>query len=229
MMRDLWVDQLWQPFSLTIKNYGLTGRQYHGIINHHSAAIFYQNVNRQPLLEIIVGTSLQTRLYLHAKKYQPFGLQKYVQKKYSDFWEEDEFLIGTIDKNWTQKLISLPEIKKIFTDLLNNKIFIRNKIELQPGYFILSFHNSYDIKELAEKPQLAIEWLKNLITLISQAEKILPPTINSSLTKSEKIKINNREDIQKKIFLIIFCAVFGLFGLIIILTIIFLKIGIIDS
>jgi hypothetical protein len=182
------LDTAFTPLGLVGKRYLLTGRQYHGTVEGRQvSARFY----RGPMLELHLGTSLQTRFGVAEEGSTTLALAGLFgrQRLAMDDPDLSGLHIFALDEGWTHSLLADPEARTLIQRLMRagESWALVRQVVLGPGALRLRLYRSKRLFKYEITPEEAQRWLDDLLALARIAEGLPAPTVTAEESSAERL------------------------------------------
>jgi hypothetical protein len=186
--RKRWLDAVFTPLGLDGRRYMLTGRQYHGTVDDREvSARFY----RGPMLELHLGTPLQTRLGVA----EPGSTTRPLARLWGrlPLALDDPGLSGLVvfalDEGWARSLLAEPEARGLIQRLMRagESWALVRQVVLGPGAFRLRLYQSKRLFGFEITAEEAQRWLADLLALARIAEGLPGPTVTDEESAAERL------------------------------------------
>jgi hypothetical protein len=182
------LDAAFTPLGLQGERYMLTGRQYQGTIEgRHVSVRFY----RGPMLELHLGTPLQTRLGIAEEGSTTPALARLFGREALD--PDDTALSGlrvyALDEDWARSLMAEAETRTLVQRLLDagERWALVRQVVLGPGAFRLRLYHSKRLFKFEITAEEAQRWLDDLLVLARIAEGLPAPTVTAEESTAERL------------------------------------------
>ncbi len=185
-LRKRRLDAIFEPLGLTGSAYNTSFRQYHGTSQDRQVDVY---LNRGPLLEIEVSTSLQTRMGVSGQHGDTRFLAGLAGKQPLELEPElQDLAVYAPDENWARSLLD----NEHATALLQQSIALtgswtRQQIILRPGAFKLMLSGSRKLFGFDLEPDVVGQQLGDLLRLAHIAEHLPSPTVTVELSSAEEL------------------------------------------
>ncbi|MBU0492060.1 MAG: hypothetical protein KKB13_09445 [Chloroflexi bacterium] len=186
------LDAVFGPLGLRGSMYMLTGRRYHGTVAGREVNV---RLYRGPTVELRISTPLQTRLNVVEKAavirplagafgYEPLALTDPGLQALS---------ITALDEDWARRLLTDPMVPALLQRLAigEGKALVQ-QVVLQPGTLSLHRYRSRGLFGYGITPDLARQWLDDLLTLLRIAEGLPAPQKTAELSSLEQFAQTSR-------------------------------------
>ena len=190
--RNSRIDAIFAPWGLTGSAYNIFFRQYHGIVRGRNVSIYF---HRGPVLEINVGTSLQTRM--GASRSTPAQIERWLGRASANLTRlmPEGINVNTIDNHWFRRMVSHPGAR----DLLNRltapqSFFIFRHILLTPGNLKLYYAGGTNLLNFELNYAQTSSWLNDLLRLAHMAELAPAPTRADTESELERMDRSFRKN-----------------------------------
>ncbi len=181
--RKQMLDAAFCPLGLEGKAYLSFFRQYHGTISDRQVDVY---LARGPILQVEVGTSLQTRLGVtgaHGDTRFLAGLTNQSTLPVAD----PSLTVFPHDEEWTRALFDNPYALEIFKRLTAlESTFTRQQVILRPGTFQLLLSGNTQMLGFKLDPAQTQVWVNDLLRLAHIAERQPAPTVTAELSSLEQ-------------------------------------------
>jgi hypothetical protein len=183
------LDAAFAPLGLSGQMYHLLHRQYHGILADRQVGAYF---TRGPLLELEVGTSLQTRFGISRDDVDTAMFARLFNRQPMSLTDPvlDDLLVFPLDEDWMRVLLAIPEAQDLLRRLVSSdETFVRRHVLLRPGTLALQLYGSrrlLDFKANVEPAQVR-RWFDDLLALASVAESLRAPQQTGEETAVERM------------------------------------------
>jgi len=181
------LDAVFGPLGLRGSMHMLTGRQYHGVVDGRQVNV---RLYRGPTVNLRISTPLQTRLNVAEKAAVVWPLARAFS--YEPLALDDPDLQGlsitALDEDWARRLLADPVAPALLQRLVvgEGKALVQ-QVALQPGTLSLHRYRSRGLFGYGITPDLARQWLDDLLTLLRIAEGLPAPQKTAELTSLERM------------------------------------------
>ncbi len=181
------LDAVFTPLGLEGGAYQSFFRQYHGTVQERQVDVY---LYRGPVLEVEVGTPLQTRLGVtgpHADTRFLAGLIHREPLSLPDAALNDLTIFGA-DEGWARSLLDNAHAVELLRRLIAPQgSWTRQQVILRPGAWKLMFSGSTRVFGFDLAPDQAQQLLDDLLRLVRIAERLPAPQVTAELTSSEQL------------------------------------------
>jgi hypothetical protein len=182
------LDAVFTPLGLEGQRYMLTGRQYHGAVEGRPVSVrFY----RGPMLELHLGTSLQTRFGVAEEGSTTLGLARLLGRQ--PLALDDPALRGlhvfALDEGWARSLLARPQAQALARRLLSagESWALVRQVVLGPGALRLRLYHNKRLFTYDVTPEEARRWLEDLLALVRVAEALPAPAVTAEESTAERL------------------------------------------
>ena len=174
------------PFGLTGSSYNLMFRQYHGLVRGRQVDVYFY---RGPVLDIDIGTRLQTRLgAASAASDTGFFARLFNRPPMNLHPNLSDLLVFPHEEEWAREALADAQIVALLRALVNPAgDFTRQNVLLRPGSLRLQLSGTH--KALIFNPSILPEdarrWLETLFDLLERLEALPAPRITVQPSQSE--------------------------------------------
>lgn len=182
------LDAIFTPLGLQGERYMLTGRQYHGTVEGREVRVrFY----RGPMLEVHLGTSIQTRFGVAEEGSTSLPLARLFGRQSLEL--EGPGLSGlhifALDEGWTRALLDVPEGRELVRSLVcaGESWALVRQVVLSPGVFQLRLYHNKNLFRYDVTPGEAERWLHDLRALARIAESLPAPKVTAQESTTERL------------------------------------------
>jgi hypothetical protein len=186
--RNRQLDAAFTPLDLTGQMYHMLHRQYHGMLAGRQVGAYF---TRGPLLELEVGTLLQTRFGMSRDDVDTATFARLFNRQPMSLADPalDGLLVFPLDEDWMRELLAVPEAQDLLRRLVSFEgAYVRRHVLLRPGALTLQLYGSrrlLDFKANVEPAQVR-QWFDDLLALASIAESLRAPQQTAEETSVER-------------------------------------------
>lgn len=173
--RTHWLDEAMASLGLEGSSYGISGRQYHGVVQGREVDII---LYRGPTLNIYVSTPLRTKMSVAERSGLGVGLARAFNREplVTNNPELEDMVIFAHEERWGQDLIRQPETTAVLRRLIfGESKFLMHQVHLTPESFLFRLYRSKGMFDFQFGAAQVQAWFNDLVRLAEIAESIPAP------------------------------------------------------